>query len=104
MVKEIYHQVKKILQGNKEGTNNQVFLIMAQMSGFKDGAAICNAMWEDKLPFSFESVTRAIRKVREECPELRDKGYSKRVKKLEPKVRAEINEFHTQKIQQGALL
>lgn len=104
MIKEIYPQVKRILQGNKERTNNQVFLTMAQMSGCQDGTAICKAMWEDKLPFSFESVTRAIRKVREECPELRDKGYSKRVKNLEPQVRAEINEFHTQKIQQGALL
>jgi len=104
VIKEIYPQVKKILQGNKEGTNNQVFLIMAQMSGCKDGTAICTAMWEDELPFSFESVTRAIRKVREECPELRDKGYSKRVKNLEPQVRAEINDFNTQKIKQGGLL
>jgi len=110
MIKEIYQEVKSLLEQNKEYTNNQIFLLMAQKDGFKDGSAICNAMWKDDLSFSFESVTRTIRKVREESPSLRDSKYSKRKNHSEPKVREEIkqiteySDFHTQKVKQGNLL
>jgi hypothetical protein len=114
MIKEIYGSVKALLEQNKEYSVNQVFLQMAKMHGYYDGSAICNAMWDGSLPFSYESISRAIRKVREENEHLRDKGYKKRTQAIEKQVRQEVREltaeekeseeFHTQKIQQGALL
>lgn len=108
MIREIQKEVESLLEQDKERTNNQIFLLMAQKAGYNTGQDICNAMWRDELPFSFESVTRAIRKAREEREELRDIGYKKRVTKLEPKVRQEMvtpyDDYDTQKIKQGTLL
>jgi len=107
VIREIQKEIEVFLSKDKEYTNNQIFLLLAQKSGFKTGQEICNAMWRNELGFSFESVTRAIRKAREERPELRDLGYKGRKEKSEPKVRQEMksdySDFHTQKIGQGSL-
>lgn len=104
MVKEIYPQVKRLLEVKKDRTNEQLYMLMVHLAGFKTKVEAYDAVVFGKVKFSFEGVTRTARKVREEHPHLRSEKSKKDKKITEPKVRAEINEFHTQKIQQGALL
>lgn len=114
MIRELYKDVLKVLEENKEYSYEQVFLLVAKYRGFKTPETIVSAMWYDKLNFTYEGVSRTVRAIRKEREDLRDKEYSKRVGIVEKKVRnevieltkeqEEIKEFATKNIQQGSLL
>ena len=113
MIRELYKDVLKILEENKEYQYEQIFLLVAKYRGFKTPEAIVSAMWYDKLDFTYEGVSRTVRAIRKEREDLRDKEYSKRVGVVEKKVRnevielskeqREIKEFATKNIKQGSI-
>lgn len=113
MIRELYKDVTKVLEENKEYQYMQIFLLVAKYRGFKTPEAIVSAMWHNKLDFTYEGVSRTVRAVRKDREDLRDKDYSKRVGIVEKKVRnevieitkeqREIKEFATKNIKQGSI-
>ena len=95
MVKGVTKEVYDILKSNVELTAMQVFLIMCKNKldcGAKDLLA---KLYNGEIGFSYESVERSLRKLREQNEDLRDSGYNKRKNKYEQLVKEEVidNEF-----------
>jgi len=100
--KEIYNKVKSLLQRDaKLGESDTALmarvwwndLIQKGFDPTNMSAPDFFVMLADKKVSSYESITRARRKVMEECPELRGTTYSARKKKAE-KVKNEIKDWN----------
>lgn len=87
----VKQRVKELLQHNVSWADNDNELIYTYWSFFSDN--------EDSRPFSkwfienpklCNHISRSRRKIEEQCPELRGKGYNKRHHILEPEFREKV--------------
>ena len=102
LIKEIYNKVKSLLQ--RDARLREADSALMARVWWNDLLALGYdptsmsapdffVMLTDKKVSSYESITRARRKVMEECPELRGTTYSARKKKAE-QVKNEIKDWN----------
>lgn len=79
---ELQARVKKALEQNRNYPLGEIFFVINRLYCTCDQDFIAK-LRKDQLKHSFESVSRAVRKVREDYPELRDVSYHSRQEKAE---------------------